>query len=205
MYHSGFFASDIIDSVRSETNDSFPVSLSSYVNWINMVEQLLYSDIVKEQRCAEMPFKKVISFGELPLDEACEDIPRFADIIHIYGITADGSSVELEFASAENVLRGVQADNAYYFDGHGINICADGYARLIVMWIARPAPKRVIGETVIGSIMLPPEFIELLICKLRAEKYRLTNDDALCAKWADEYNYHLLNFKNFVDARRPKV
>jgi hypothetical protein len=94
MYHSGFFASDIIETVKSETNDSFPVSLSSYVNWINMVEQLLYSDIVKEQRLSEMPFKNVISFGELPLDEACEDIPRFADIIHIYGINADGSSVE---------------------------------------------------------------------------------------------------------------
>jgi hypothetical protein len=205
MYHSGFFASDIIETVKSETNDSFPVSLVSYVNRINGVEQLLYSDIVKEQRLSEMPFKKVISFGELPLDEACEDIPRFADIIHIYGINADGSSVELEFSSAENVLRGVQADNSYYFDGHDIKVCADGYESLIIMWIARPAPKRVIGETVIGSIMLPPEFIELLICKLRAEKYRLTNDDALCAKWADEYNYHLLNFKNFVDARRPKV
>lgn len=205
MFHSGFLASDIIKTVENESNDSFPVSLSSYVNWINGVEQLLYSDVIKEQRCAEMPFKTVISFGELPLDAQCEDIPRFADIIHIYGIDTNGNKVEFEHTSVENVFRGVQADNSYYFDGHDIKICAEDYDKLVIVWVARPFPKRAMGDTVIGTIMLPPEFIELLICKLRCEKYRLTNDDQLCSKWADEYNYHLLNFKNFIEARRPNV
>ena len=205
MYHSGFFASDIIETVRSETNDNSSVSEVYFCNWINGVEQLLYSDVIKEQRFCEISFKDRIEFGELPIEAACEDVPRFDDIKHIYGITADGKKVEFEYATAESVFRGVQRDNSYYFNGHTIHISAKGYDKLIVLWVARPCPKRVMGGKILGSIMLPPEFIEMVYCKLRTEKYRLTNDDALCAKWAEEYNYHLLNFKNFIEARRSVV
>ena len=110
------------------------------------------------------------------------------------------------------MLRGVQADNSYYFNGHEIVINGI-YDSLIIVRIARPIPKRVVKTTVnnqsvdkiIGSIALPYEFVEMLICRLRSEKYRLLNEDELCAKWTDKYNYYLENFKQYVGVRSASV
>ena len=58
------------------------------------------------------------------------------------------------------------------------------------------------GDKVIGNIALPYEFADIILCKLRSEKYRLINEDELCAKWTDKYNYALENFKQYIGVRR---
>lgn len=211
MYGCGIKAEEIISIVENETNSEPAVTRHAYCSWINATEQLLYSDIIREQRMSEIPFKKEVGFDELSCDLGCEDMPRFEDILRIYGVK-DGERVELEHSDIESVLRGVQADYSYYFDGKCIVINGE-YDSVIIVRIARPIPKRVIKtvvetdtiEKVIGNIALPYEFAELLICKLRAEKYRLINEDELCAKWTDKYNFVLENFKQYVGARRSAV
>ena len=211
MYSCGMKAEDIVSVVEGETNSAPAVTAHAYCAWINMTEQLLYSDIIREQRMCEIPFKSAVSFDDLSVDIGCEDMPRFEDILHIYGVK-DGERVELEHSEPTWVLRGVQADNSYYFNGHEIVINGI-YDSLIIVRIARPIPKRVVKTTVnnqsvdkiIGSIALPYEFVEMLICRLRSEKYRLINEDELCAKWTDKYNYYLENFKQFVGVRSASV
>ena len=211
MYSCGMKAEDIVSVVEGETNSAPAVTAHAYCAWINMTEQLLYSDIIREQRMCEIPFKSAVGFDDLSVDIGCEDMPRFEDILHIYGVK-DGERVELEHSEPTWVLRGVQADNSYYFNGHEIVINGI-YDSLIIVRIARPIPKRVVKTTVnnqsvdkiIGSIALPYEFVEMLICRLRSEKYRLLNEDELCAKWTDKYNYYLENFKQYVGVRSASV
>lgn len=207
MYSCGIRAEDIIEIVEGETNSEPAVTNHAYCAWINMTEQLLYSDVIREQRMCEIPFKSAVGFDDLSVDLGCEDMPRFEDILHIFAIK-DGEKVELEHSDATWVLRGIQADHSYYFNGNKI-VINGSYDGLIIVRIARPIPKRVIKtgdvEKVVGNIALPYEFVEMLICRLRSEKYRLLNEDELCAKWTDKYNYYLENFKQYVGARGASV
>ena len=50
----------------------------------------------------------------------------------------------------------------------------------------------------VQDIPLPVEFIELAKCKLRGEGYKLMNDDGQAAKWLNEYNMLLENFKAYI-------
>ena len=200
MYGCGITAEDIIKIVDGETNTSPSVTKEAYCAWINATEQLIYSDIIREQRMSEMPFKKEIGFDELSVDLGCEDMPRFDDVLRIYGVK-DGERIELEHSDIESVLRGVQADYSYYFNGKELVINGE-YDSVIIVRIARPIPKRVMGDKVIGNIALPYEFADIILCKLRSEKYRLINEDELCAKWTDKYNYALENFKQYIGVRR---
>lgn len=218
MFHSGLEAECLINQIENETNLNFPVSREIMCSWLNMTEQLLYSDVVREMRSASVDFSHNIPLCELPFDGECEDFPRFSDICGIFAVSPDGERIELEQTTPLNMLRGVQRDLSYCFDGGVIRFSddltsvSDKFAgnklrcrEVIILRYVRPAPKSVISGRVIGEIMLPPEFCELIACRLRGEKYRLIGDDVLCAKWIGEYNSVLASFADFVSARRVQV
>ena len=50
MFDSGITAADLIAEIESEADIAPDIEKSSYIQWLNSVEQLLYSEIIKEQR-----------------------------------------------------------------------------------------------------------------------------------------------------------
>ena len=74
-----------------------------------------------------------------------------------------------------------------------------------VIYFVRPALKTVNSSDVVGSgnVMLPVEFIDLAKSKLRADAYKIANEDNLAAKWMNDYNVLLETFKEWMDRKRP--
>lgn len=207
MFDSNYPAQKVIDEVKNEVNIGADISTEQYMSWINMVEQLLYSDIIKEQRVTETAYSPVLYILDMP-HESTDDVPRPQDIRHVYLKKADGKVMELEHSDYTTVLSHISETNAYVIDGgkiHVYSMLAEDEDSLLVVRYARPYPKFIISDNVVGNISLPVEYVEMVRCRLRGERYRLLNEDALCAKWINEYNAHLEDFKNYISARRATV
>ena len=208
MFDSGYSAEKIICEIESETNIAFPVDRTNYVTWINAFEQPLYSDIICEQRTSELPFKTSFFAAELDFCAYDEDVPRAGDIKTIFCVDKDGRIRECERVSMGAVSAGICSKYAYVGTGERFLLHvpdAESEDKIRVIRHARPVPKQLIGESVAGNIALPADHLEMLRCKLRGEKYRLLNEDTLCAKWIDEYNARLEDFKTFIALRMPEV
>ena len=50
MFDSGIKVTDLISQIRDEAEIAYEVTEASFVQWLNSVEQLLYSEIIKEQK-----------------------------------------------------------------------------------------------------------------------------------------------------------
>lgn len=50
MFDSGIKPSELIDELKNEIDIAIDIPVSTYVNLLNSVEQLLYSEVIKEQR-----------------------------------------------------------------------------------------------------------------------------------------------------------
>ena len=50
MFDSGIKATDLIAQIKEEADIAIPISDDSYMQWLNSVEQLLYSEVIKEQK-----------------------------------------------------------------------------------------------------------------------------------------------------------
>lgn len=206
MFDSGYPAEKLIEEVEKETNLAFPVTRESYASWLNLCEQGLYSDIIREEKAEEVPFAQGIDVRELSCD-GFVDMARPDDIRSVF-LTLDGKTEEVEKLSLENYLRGFGTGFVYACEGNRFvfrrsDERTDG--TLTFIRTIRPIPKRVIGDAVTGTIMLPEEYLELMRCRLRGEKYRLMNEDVMCGKWISEYNYHLQMFTAFIEARRARL
>ena len=51
------------------------------------------------------------------------------------------------------------------------------------------------------TVKLPLEFVDMMRCKLKSDLYNAANDETNAAKWLDEYNNYLENFKAYLQAR----
>ena len=207
MFDSGYPVEKLVLEVESETNLAFPVTRESYVSWYNLCEQGLYSDVIKEEKTECADYKAGLCLSDIPASDGYYDFMRSDDVQNIF-LDVGGKKHEMEHVSLENYLRGIGADYAYAKEGNRFIFrkpdgTADG--KLYFLRIIRPVPKRVIGETISGTVMLPEEYLELMRCRLRGEKYRLMNEDVMCAKWINEYNYHLQMFTAFIEARRARL
>ena len=50
MFDSGIKTADLITELEDEVDVSLPIPIISYINWLNAVEQTVYSEIVEEQK-----------------------------------------------------------------------------------------------------------------------------------------------------------
>ena len=50
MFDSGIKASDLIAQIKDEADIAIPISDENYISWLNALEQLLYSEIIQEQK-----------------------------------------------------------------------------------------------------------------------------------------------------------
>lgn len=206
MFDSGYRADELIKDIESESNMAQTVSATAYCSWINNLEQLIYSDIIREERETEKEFSEEIQLCSLYTQADFEDIIRPEDIYKVF-IYEKGLFTELEKTKPSRILSGLQDSYSYYIDAGRIKLYPGNSRpeKAKIIYFARPIPKTVISGKVIGNIALPIEFIEMLKCRLRGEKYRLIGDDELCAKWINEYNRYIEDFKQYISERRAGI
>ena len=207
MFCSNIKVKDLIAELKeTEVDIALPIPNSTYVSWLNSLQQLIYSEIIKEQRKKTFtpPDSNPILVSKLkesddpdhPSDQAD---PRFEDIRAIY---ADGVQlIKTTLAS------GAIFPKAYYKDNNNI-----GYSlktvptEMTVVYIVRPALIEVDSDDyIIGDscVMIPSEFIDLVKAKLRGEAYKLANEDGIAAKWISDYNVLLEAFKSWIVEKAP--
>lgn len=194
MFDSGISAKELIDSIKSEVDVALPILNSSYVMWLNSLEQMLYSSIIQEQNRITLtnPEESIIVLSELPTS-ADEAAVRFDDIYTVYA-----GSVQL---IKTNAASGNIFPNCYYKSNDNMIYCADNKPETIdIVYFIKPALKSVNDNDEVqgGNVMLPIEFIEIAKSKLRAEAYMIENEYAPAGNWINNYNILLENFKQWL-------
>jgi len=185
MYDSGITVTSLIQDLKSEVDVASEVSNNAYITWLNALEQLLYSEFIREQNkiIITEPTANKISIVSLPIS-AGESPVRFEDIYTIY---ADG--VQL---IKSTVTSGAIFPNTYYKTGVDIGYnTEDTVSEMAIIYFVRP----VIRTGLSGNVMIPYEFIDLVKAKLRGEACKIYNEDAVAAKWLADYNALLESFR----------
>ena len=184
MFNSGKSVSELITELRDEVDIALEIPTSTYLLWLNTIEQLCYSEIIKEQREVKVLAPTTpISMESLTVSE--EEAPiRFEDIYAVYA--DDVQLMKTTLASGQ-----IFPDTFYkHNDDLGFN-SPYKTKELKIVYFARPKVKT--SED--GNVMLPIEFIDLVKAKMRGEAYKLVNEDAFAGKWLNDYNMMLENFK----------
>ena len=195
MFNSGIKVTDLIEQINSEADIALDIPNKSYVQWLNSLQQLLYTEIIKEQKkvVLEPPFdSSLIEMSDLA--ESGEGKPRFEDIHAVY-------SGETQLIKS-TVASGYIFPYTYYKISDKLGFRADANKPLTIIYFVKP--ELINPEDIGGSVvMLPIEFIDLVKAKLRGEAYKLANEDALAAKWLNDYNIHLETFKAWIASKAP--
>ena len=126
---------------------------------------------------------------------------RFEDICAVYF-----NHIQLIKSS---VARGSIFPNTYfkYKDDLGFSnsLRLENENKLRIVYHVRPKLKTVVNDIVSdsdGNVAVPIEFIDLIKAKIRGEIYKIANEDALSAKWLNDYNVLLENFKVWIATRQ---
>ena len=86
MFDSGIAAADLITGLKDEIDVAQAIPNTEYVFWLNSLQQLLYSEFIKEQRKVTIisPTAGVISIDDEVLDPSeGESRLRFEDIYRV--------------------------------------------------------------------------------------------------------------------------
>ena len=190
MFDSGKSVSELITELKDEVDIALEIPDSSYIGWLNAIEQLCYSEIIKEQReltvsDAESP----ISLSGLSVSDAESPI-RFEDI---YAVYADGVQLMKTTLASGQIF-----PDTFYKHNDDLGFNSPYMTKeLKIVYFARPKIK----TDDKGNVMFPVEFVDMVKAKLRGEAYKLANEDALAGKWLNDYNILLENFKVWCENR----
>lgn len=197
MFNSGVFVSDLIEQIKGEADIAISIPTANYVLWLNSLEQLLYTEFIREQ--GEINIDNV-SNGVIDIDSLSvpnnEEAVRFEDI---HAVFADKTQL-----IKSTVASGVIFPNTYYKIQNNIGLNLQKQAeRLKIIYFVRPVLKT---EDNIGTegVMLPVEFIDLAKAKLRGEAYKVSNEDGIAAKWINDYNVLLETFKTWLSEKQSE-
>ncbi len=197
MFDSGIAVSALVSGIRDEADISMPIDNMSYVIWINALEQLLYTELIGELGTITLPgvTGNMIDINSLDVPE-CENAIRFEDIYAIYA----GAKQLIKSTAVSGVL----FPNTFYKINNNIGLNLDNPPNDIrIIYVVRPALKTIDDcDTITGNVMLPVEFIDLARAKLRGEAYKIANEDALAAKWLNDYNVLLETFKVWIAGKQ---
>lgn len=194
MFDSGIKVADLIEEIKNEADIAIPISDASYVGWLNALEQLIYSEIIKEQaKVLVVPEAHTVELSTIDVPEGLDSI-RFEDIYAVYS-----GGLQLKFST---LTSGVIFPKTYYKSENNLGLSGDVSGEIKVIYTVRPSIKTVDGIED-DVVMLPPEFIDLAKAKLRGEAYKLANEDILAAKWLNDYNVLLETFKAWVQSKAP--
>ena len=196
LYDSAVTTADFINGIKDEIDIASAVPDSAFVRWLNTVEQTVYTELIREMRSVHLTVDYVD--GDTPSFSLSDIVPSdgedpviFDDILKVY---VDG--IELDRVS---LISGTTFDNLgmYYVDGGRVMVkTLVPASEVTVIHVVRPAKKAVEnGELPRETVKLPAEWLEIAASRLRGEAYKLANDDNLAAKWLNDYNLYLEQFK----------
>ena len=196
LYDSAVTTADFILGLRDELDIASIIPDSAFIRWLNTVEQTVYTELIREMRSVHLTVDYVD--GDTPSFSLSDIVPSdgedpviFDDILKVY---VDG--IELDRVS---LISGTTFDNLgmYYVDGGRVMVkTLVPASEVTVIHVVRPAKKAVEnGELPRETVKLPAEWLEIAASRLRGEAYKLANDDNLAAKWLNDYNLYLEQFK----------
>lgn len=197
MFDSKINAKDFISELSEEADIAYPIPEKTYILWLNALERLLYTEVIKEQ--AEILLEDIsdseVVTEELPVKEG-ESPVRFENI---YAVYADETQlIKSTVASAP-----IFTDTYYKKDNKlGFHFAKKPDKLKIIYFVCPEAKTEENYEE--KNIMLPVEFTELAKAKLRGEAYKLANEDVLAAKWINDYNAILETFKSWISDKSPE-
>lgn len=197
MYDSEVTTADFINGIKDEIDIASAVPDSAFVRWLNTVEQTVYTELIREMRLVHMTVD-YHNGDDTPSFYLSDITPEydegkiiFDDIVKAY---VDG--IELDRVS---LISGTAFDNIgmYYKNGDRVMVKTLVPATEVsVIYVVRPVKKAIEnGELPEETVKLPAEWLEIAASRLRGEAYKLVNDDNLSAKWLNDYNLYLEQFK----------
>ena len=199
LYDSAVTTADFILGLRDELDIASIIPDSAFIRWLNTVEQTVYTELIREMRSVHLTVDYVD--GDTPSFSLSDIVPSggedpviFDDILKVY---VDG--IELDRVS---LISGTTFDNLgmYYIDGGRVMVkTLVPASEVTVIHVVRPAKKAAEnGELPRETVKLPAEWLEIAASRLRGEAYKLANDDNLAAKWLNDYNLYLEQFKAWL-------
>ena len=197
MFDSGILALDLIQELQEEVDIAVPIADVVYCGWLNSLQYLLYTEFIREQRIITIQNTEGQQFEIAQFPVLTDESPvRFVDI---YAVFADSVQLTKAAHSASRIF-----PNTFYYD-RGRLCCntKDDFTSLTVIYFAKPALVAEEQGTITGTVALPLEFVDMARAKLRAEAYKLANENILAANWVNEYNVLLENFKAWIGKRAP--
>lgn len=195
MFDSGISVKDLIEELKNtEVDIALDIPYGTYAIWLNALQQLLYTEVIKEQKKSTITgiINSPVKLSAIAV-EPNENTPRFEDIHTIY---ADGVQLKKTTLTSGLVLL-----DTFYKDNNNIGYnTKKAPTELTIVYIVKPALVTTTSHGNINdvNIMLPVEFIDLVKAKLRGEAYKLANEDNLAAKWLNDYNTLLETFKAWI-------
>ena len=190
MFDSGISVKDLIDELKDEVDIALEITDATYITWLNSLQQLLYTDVIKEQKKTVLkpPFEHNTIDMSL-ISGNSENKPRFEDIHAVYA-----DDIQL---IKSTVASGVIFPNTFYKNNNELAFNTTVNGNLTVVYYDKPALIKDGSE----KVALPIEFIELAKSKLRGEAYKLANEDSIAAKWLNDYNVLLATFKAWLSTK----
>jgi hypothetical protein len=193
MFDSGISVKELVDELKNtEVDIALDIPNATYVSWLNSLQQLIYTEVIKEQKRVTISedIQNPLDISAIKVDGK-ENKPRFEDIYAIY--TDDGTQL-----IKSSVTSGIIFPNTFFKDNNNIGYnTAEIPSKLHVVYIVKPALIQVDESDEIdnSNVMLPIEFIDIAKSKLRGEAYKLVNEDGIAAKWLNDYNVLMETFK----------
>lgn len=194
MFDSGISAKALIAELQSEVDVALPITNSTYATWLNSLQWLLYSTIIKEQNdlIITEPQENVIQLANLDVSDNEAPI-RFEDIYAVYADTTQ--------LIKTSITSGFVFPDCFYKKGDNLAVKMQKTPNFIkLIYHIKPKLIKVNENDEIqdGNVMIPIEFIELVKSKLRGEAYSLENEYGPASNWLNNYNILLENFKQWL-------
>lgn len=214
MFDSGLSASDLIGQIKSEADIALPIPDESYISWLNALEQLLYTELIREQGKIELDGASVA--GVSAEDAEVGDLSGFVAVIGIDTLDTPNGENAVRFEDVHavyadktqliksTVASGVIFPNTYYKIGNDIGVNLKKQPEKVkIIYFVKPELKTTdnIGTK---NVMIPAEFIDLVKAKLRGEAYKIANEGELAAVWINDYNVLLETFKAWLSGKQSE-
>ena len=171
------------------------ISPQRCARWITSLERLLYADVIKDYRTDVVNFDGE-SFDISGIGEGV----GFDDIVKLYDEDEElvkCSSISAHQFKGEKAIYWCEGDNYY------AKLLRSGVDKLTVIYKAMPVSKTdADGNLIEDFVCVPNEWIEMVLSKVRGEAYKLAGDDTQAAKWLNDYNTQLEQFKVWVAERQ---
>ena len=200
MFDSGMPVKDLVAELKTEVDIALEIPDATYVQWLNYLQQVLYTEVIKEQKkkVFQPPFENNL-IDVSSMAENNENTPIFEDIHAVY---ADDTQL-----IKSTVTSGVIFRNTFFRITDKLAFNTENVPeKITIIYFVRPALVKPTSHGNISegvNVMVPVEFIDLVKAKLRGEAYKLANEGELAAMWLNDYNVHLETFKVWIAEKSP--